>query len=193
MSFKHAIIIFGLLMAAGIGTHISVRDGNYPVAIVNFGIITAKSVDEDFSAAYRYFQNAMLVSGSDPSTLDTPESKREIRRATLDKLITDLFVYNELKVRLGVEFQAIAEKNIEQFLKINSNIEEGAKKLYGLDILGFKRRVLQPQAYKEILEGRMFLANEKFDDWLKDRRAQASVIILTPDLQWKDGEVKLRG
>lgn len=149
-------------------------------------------MEKDSAAAYSYLRNTILVSGNDPAVVDLPESQLEIRRATLDKLITDSLIYNELKLRFGNEFQAIAERNIGQYIGDNENIENGAKTLYGLDLLEFKKRVLMPQAYREILEGRMYLNNEDFSEWLESARANASVYILTPDLQWEDGEVSLR-
>ncbi len=192
MSFNKSLFLFLMIMAAGIGSYFSVRDGRYPVAIVNFDFIAAKTMEKDSAAAYSYLRNTILVSGNDPAVVDLPESQLEIRRATLDKLITDSLIYNELKLRFGNEFQAIAERNIGQYIGDNENIENGAKTLYGLDLLEFKKRVLMPQAYREILEGRMYLNNEDFSEWLESARANASVYILTPDLQWEDGEVSLR-
>jgi len=192
MSFKNSLILFIFFIAAGLGSHFLVKNGNYPSAIVGFDIITVKEVDKDSSAAQKYLQNLALLSGSDPKELDKPEARKEIRRAVLDKLISDVLVYAELDKRFPEEFQAIADNNINKILEDKNNLATGVKALYGLDLQVFRERVLLPQAYKEILEGRMFLANEKFDDWLQNRRAQASVIILTPDLQWEGNSVKFR-
>ncbi len=192
MTYKHAIIAFAIIMAFGVGAYEAVKSGNYPVVIVDFNLITEKEVQKDFSAAYKYFQNALLVSGSDPHALETLEAHKEIRRATLDKLITDQLIYKELEIRLKDDFKPIADKNIEQYIQNNKNISEGAEKIYGLSLADFKDQVLLPEAYKEILQGRMFLNKENFDEWMKNKKSKASVIVLSPDLQWDGSSVKLR-
>ena len=62
--------------------------------------------------------------------------------------------------------------------------------MYGLEWPDFKERVLLPQAYREILEGRMFLNNENFNDWLAKERASARVIVFMPGLKWENGSIK---
>ena len=192
MSYKISLISFVFLMSAGLGSYFAIRNGFYPVAFVDFNLITKKQIQKDFAAAYKYFQNALLVSGSDPRSLETLEARREIRRATLDKLIIDELVYEELEVRTNDDFKSIAEKNVEQYIQNNANISEGAEKIYGLNLADFKSQVLMPQAYKEILEGRMFLTKENFDEWLKNKKSSVRVIILSPDLKWDGSSVKLQ-
>ncbi|MDO8430213.1 MAG: hypothetical protein Q7S73_02500 [bacterium] len=188
MSFKNSLILFSAFMAVGISSYIGVRNGFYPVAAVNFDFVLARDAQKNYSAAYKYFQNALLVYGSDPAKLETKESQFELRRSTLEKLILDRLVYDELKRRMGKrEFQPIAETKIEQFLKSNANTEEAAKKIYGLNLSDFKDRVLLPQAYQEILEGRMFLNKENFNEWINKEKSSASIIILLSDFEWKEG------
>lgn len=191
MTYKHAVIAFAIIMASGIGAYRAVINGAYPVAFVDFNLITEKQIQKDFAAAYKYFQNALLVSGSDPRSLETLEAHREIRRATLDKLIIDELIYKELEARAHDDFKSIAEKNVEQYIQNNANISEGAEKIYGLTLADFKSQVLMPQAYKEILQGRMFLNKENFDEWLKNKKSAVRIIILSPDLQWDGSSVKL--
>jgi hypothetical protein len=189
MSFKKSIAIFALMMSVGIGSYFMVRERLYPAAVVNLGIITEKEVGRDSLAAYNYFKNNLLVSGTDPTVLDTPEYQVEIRRAALDKLISDSLIYKELSSRFKNDFIDAAERNVGQFISSNENLEMGAKILYGLDLPEFKERILLPQAYREILEGRMFLADEDFENWLTTARSEAKVLIISPIFSWEDGRV----
>jgi hypothetical protein len=189
MSFKKSIAIFALMMSVGIGSYFMVRERLYPAAVVNLGIITEKEVGRDSWAAYNYFKNNLLVSGTDPTVLDTPEYQVEIRRAALDKLISDSLIYKELSSRFKNDFIDAAERNVGQFISSNENLEMGAKILYGLDLPEFKERILLPQAYREILEGRMFLADEDFENWLTTARSEAKVLIISPIFSWEDGRV----
>ena len=193
MSLKHAIFAFLIVMLAGFSSYILISSGYYPIAVVNLEVVTAREVERDFGAAYRYFENAVLTYGSDAKRLAAPETRKEIWRAALDKIIGDSLVYKELRRRFpGSEYQPVADRKISQFLEDNKSVEEAAKTLYGLDLAAFQQRLLLPQAYRAILEGRMDLIREKFEDWLKNSRAQAKVWILTPELKWEDGQVKLK-
>lgn len=189
MTLRRSIIIFAMMMTAGISIYFVVREKLYPAAIVNMGIITEKEVGRDSVAAYNYFRNNLLVSGSDPAVLDSPEYQLEIRRATLDKLIADSLIYRELNSRFKDDFNAAAERNVGQFVSSNENLAIGAKLLYGLELPEFKERILFPQAYREILEGRMFLSDEDFESWLEVARSEAKVLIMSPIFSWENGRV----
>ncbi len=186
MNYKTSIIIFFAIIGLGLGTLILIRNGLYPVTFVNFHFISAKTLEKDYDAAYRYFYNALLTYGSNPDVLKQEVSQKEIRRATLNKLITDCFIYDEVKRRIGGNLDEITEKIISQNVD-SAKLEQAVKEIYGLGIEDFKKRVLVSQAHREILEGRMLVAKENFDDWLKNTSAQARVIILLPDFYW-DGE-----
>ena len=149
-------------------------------------------MNKTYFVAYRYFQNVLLSSGKDVKELEKRETRVELRRATVNKLITDSLIYQELKRRIPGEFNAIAEKNINEYIKNNADLEKGAKLLYGIDFSDFKEQILLPQAYQEILEGRMFLNNESFNDWLAKERSQAKIFILLPDLKWEKESIILR-
>ena len=191
MSFKTSLILFAIFMVAGLSGYLAVRNGSYPVTVVNFRMITANELTRDSLTAQTYFKNDFRARSLDQNQLDTPQSQLEIKRAVLDNLISNLLVIQELHRRLKNDYQSVAENKIAQVLKVNQNLELGIKTLYGIEFPEFKERILRPQAYREILEGRMFLNNENFDDWLKNARARATVIILSPNLQWQNGELKL--
>jgi len=191
MSFKKSLILFCSFILFGFGGYFLTRNGFYPIALVNYDFVIEKNVEENSLVAYKYFQNALLLAGSDPGTLDAPQSIMEIKRAALDKLITDALILNELKKRIKEEeFNAIAERNIEKLIENNSDVEGAAQKIYGLKFEDFRRMILMPQAYREILEGRMFLNDENFEKWLDNAKASAWVVILSPKLQWKENSVK---
>ncbi len=191
MSFKTSLILFCAFIVSGTGIYILAHNGLYPIAVVNMDVITAKKANEDFAVAYNFFKNTLTASGSDLQTLNNPQSLMEIKRAMLDKLITDALIMRELRKRVDEkEFNGIAEKNILKITENNANIKEAAKKIYGLEFEDFKKIVLMPEAYREILAGRMFLNQEDFSKWLGEARAGANVLIFSSQLQWKENSVK---
>lgn len=193
MTYKNSLILFAVFMAAGFGSYVAARNGFYPVAIVNFDLVTARDAEKNYIAAYRYSRNALLVYGSDPAVLENPVSRLEIKRGTLEKLVLDELVYSELKRRSRKsDFYAAAQNKIDRYLSENKNVEEAAKNLYGFTLEEFRERVLLPQAYLEVLAGGMFLNNENFEEWFQQARNSAAVVILSPKLEWQEGGVRIK-
>src|SRR3989344_400831 len=149
MSYKFFVVIFLIIIASGLGLYTVIHNGFYPVALVNFHIISAHNLEQNYNAAIRYFNNALLTYGSDPEILKKAESKNEIRKAALNKLITDWLVFTETKKRLGNDLNQITEKIISQELT-SPRIEEAVREIYGLSLEDFKKQVLLAQAYQEI-------------------------------------------
>lgn len=191
MTLRNSIIIFFILMSAGFSVFILVRNGVYPVAVVNFRVISAQKLEKDYKAAIRYFQNAFLTYGSDPAILEEGASKQEIRRAALNKLVTDILIAQEVKKRLGRQLEEVTEKIINQNLN-NQNLEKAVEEIYGLGLEDFKRQILISQAHREILEGKLFANNENFDQWITDAAGKARVVILLPNFSWDGKQVVIK-
>ena len=191
MTFKSSILIFLALMVSGFAVFIAARNGVYPVALVNSQIISARDLEKDYNAALRYFHNAILTYGSDPAILEKEDSKKEIRRATLNKLVTDILISQEAEKRLGRELSDVTEKIISQNLN-SQNLEKAVSEIYGLGLEDFKKQILVSQAHREILEGKMFANKENFDQWLADASGKARVVILLPDFSWDGKQVVVK-
>lgn len=161
-----AIIFFGLL-----GYYL-IHGGLYPVAIVNGSPIWARDLIIQRGAAIVYYQNALRVSFPEGS-----KDLTEIRRAALDKLIENVLIYKELRNRVGAELGGLVDRKMPVF-------KDSVAAIYGLTPAKFKELVLEPQARRELLEGRLFLDKESLGDWLWQARKKANVIILSSRLGW---------
>ncbi len=176
------------MMALGVSAYALSLNGSYPLIFVNYRPIFRNEVEHDLSLAYEYYHNALIYSGNDPAKLDAPESYNELKRAVIDEAISREIILRELKSRVGSgEIDDIADRNIGKVLDENKETEEGVKKLYGLSLAEFREQVLLPQAYREILEGRMNLNNQDFNSWLEKIRKESRVVILSSNFTW-DGE-----
>lgn len=191
MVYSRSLILFSVFIALGMSFFVIARLGLYPAAVVNFNVITAAEMEKKSAVTENYFRNLSLLYGFDSDAMDKEESRKEIRRATLDKLISEALVYEELNKKVE-DFQSIADNKIRAALNDKEKLDDGIKKLYGLTVSEFKVQVLLPQAYQEILEGRMFLESRDFKAWFNDSRAKAVVFVLVPDLIWSDKLVKIR-
>lgn len=190
MILKKSIAISLILIIIGVVIFAFIQGGYYPVAVVNFHLINAKTFNKYYSNALNYFQNAFT---GNKEKLKEAAVMKEIKRAALNKLIEDYLIYKEAKEKAGRDLKPIAEKKIAAILdlKDKEQFENAVKKLYGFNLEDFKNAVLFPQAYKEILEGRMNLNNENYDEWLAKAKKKAVVLILLSGFRWDGVELKL--
>ncbi|MEK7640560.1 MAG: SurA N-terminal domain-containing protein [Patescibacteria group bacterium] len=191
MSLQRYFTTFLLILFVGLGAYYLVHYGYYPVALVNSQIITANHFEVEYAVAYNYYVRALSSSGdTDPRTR---EFKKELRRAVLDNLVEQALVQQDLNVRVGKELNQIVQGKILNSQKLDpKTLEETARVVYGLDLSEFESLVLVPQAQKEILQGRLFLEKQDYEQWLRDAKKNAKVFIVTPEFYWQDLTVKLR-
>lgn len=188
--FQFFYLTFLAIIFAGLAAYYIIHLGYYPVAIVNSDFISAKTLNEEFAAALRYYSAALK--GKDGVNIESREFRREIRRATLGDLIDKSLIYNEVKNRLGSDLDNLVNNKIDQQLTNRKNVEDAAKLLYGLNLADFRELVLIPQARKEILEGRLFLEKRDFDSWLSATEKSAKVFIITPEFYWDKNGLAVR-
>lgn len=191
MSLQKYFTTFLAILFVGLGAYYVVHFGYYPVAVVDRSLVTANRFETEYAVAYHYYLRALANSeDTDPRGRDF---KIELRRAVLEDLIDQVLISRDLIVRVGKELPEIVENKIVAAQKADlKTIEETAKLLYGLSLADFKALVLEPQAKKEILQGRLFLEKKEYDSWLREAKKNAKVFIITPEFYWQDSSVKLR-
>lgn len=141
-----------------------VRDGLYPVALVNFKVITDRALDNSFKAAMAYYGKLKKPE------MSQEEFEKEIKRATLDKII-------EYKIILENVNPADVESQLASLITENKDLERGVLLAYGLSMKDFLNLVLRPQAALEILNRFLKNKNENPDEWLKAKKKLAKVFI----------------
>ncbi len=162
---------------------------SYPVLVVNSDTASFKLFNRELNAAINYYQKLSEKSDNADIFKELSKAKKEIERALLDKLIEDSLIYKELKIRLKNEdLKNIVNKKIKEAID-KSDIQKGVEILYGLSVDDFKETVLRPQAEKEILESRFFLENKNFDEWLKNEKARAKIMIFLPGFSWNGEKI----
>lgn len=177
-------------MALGLFAYEVAWGGWYPIAIVNYHIITEQTLERNTDIVYGFSRNIAALAGADAERVNSQEFFSEVKLKVLDDLISRELISQELKKTVGLsEAGAIAQKNISQALSGKKDTAEGIEKLYGLSLDEFKSAVLIPQAYQEILAGRMHLNNQDFDTWLSNARKKGSVLIFYPGFSWADGKL----
>src|SRR3989338_3779849 len=128
----------------------------YPVAVVDWRLITLKAFNDNYKIASHYYQKFLeTYSPDDLPKLKEDKTKEEIKRAVLDNLIIDKIVYGELENYLSVEdIGKMVKEKVEAGTK-EGGFEKEVKALYGISLADFKEKLLAPPARQEILEGRL--------------------------------------
>ncbi len=184
---KKKLIIFSA-SATGIIV-ILILFGVYPIALVGISPIMVNDYNRNYSTSLNYYEKALETYAQDSQVLKADEARREIKRAVLDNLIEDILIDRELKKEIKQnDLNALVEKKISEISE-NQIADKAVETLYSFSLSEFKERVLKPQAKKEILENRLFLAGIDFDEKIKDIRAQARVNIFLSGFEWNGKEV----
>lgn len=178
-------------MGCGLGAYLIAWNGWYPIAMVNYHVISAAALEQNTGIAYTYYKNALSLSGGDTSALNAPQSSQELHRAALDELISRALILQELQHRMSSsDLQAVVDRKIADLTSATTtDLSAGVEKLYGMTLDTFKQEVLTPEAYTEVLQGRMNFTSQDFTTWLASARQNASVIILYPGLSWNGTRV----
>ena len=165
---------------------------SYPIILVGSNIITAKNFNEDFSASLYYYEQNQKIYGGDSQLLQSEEVKNEIKRALLTSLIEDILIDKELRKEMKSEDLARLVINKIGDIKQGENAEKAAKILYGFSYDIFKKKILEPMAKKEILEGRLYLNDKNIDEYLEKIKSKTKIIILLPEFDWNGKEVIMK-
>lgn len=169
------------------------RSDSWPAILVNWSAISQKEIESYYDSSINYYDKALIAYGSDPTILEKENAQKEIKIAVMEKLIENKLIYAEVKKRVGKDLEEIADQKIENATK-NVNMQEqetAVSTVYGMNFEDYKEKELIPQAYKEILEGRMTLTNEDFNKWLADAEKNAKIFILIPGYSWDGKSVKI--
>lgn len=187
---KYLLIILGVIILITGGWFIF--DGIYPIAFVGFKSISAKDFNKNYNASLNYYKKALETYSHDSKTLEADESKKEIKRAVLDNLIESVLIEEELKNELASkDFNILVEKKMSEISETQI-VDKAVETLYGFSYAEFRKRVLEPQAKREIFEGRIALKGENFSDKLTEMKKAARVKIFISGLEWENGSVVIK-
>lgn len=94
---KGIVITFASMMGAGLLIFYCIQAGFYPVAIVGGRFIAERGLNEASASVFQYYTKMIeTYSDTDPKLREQQISLPEVRRATLDKMIENVLIENEL-------------------------------------------------------------------------------------------------
>lgn len=168
---------FLIMLAIGWGSYFIINKGLYPVVVVNYKFISNRNLENNYQSALGYYTK---IKKQDVSEQDF---QKEIRRATLDKLIENILIYEEVNL-------SDIESQLATIIQQNPNLEQGAVITYGVSWEVFKNLVLRPQVAIEILQKNLQSKNENLNNWLKNKKQSASIWVFSSGLSWNGERVE---
>lgn len=166
------------MLVVGWGSYWTVNRGFYPAATVNYKIISARNLENNYQSALGYY---VKIKKPEVSEQDL---QKEIRRATLDKLIENALIYEDVN-------SSDIESQLATIIQQNPNLEQGAVITYGVSWEVFKDLILRPQIAAELLQKNLQDKNENLDNWLKNKKQSASIWVFSSGLRWSGERIEV--
>lgn len=170
------------------------RQGWYPVALVGVRPIWAADFRENVRGTKQFYESQGRAS-KDPEIqkrVTSPEAKKEIERGVLQAMVEDALIRSASKaLRIGNVSARLEEKvgRASESTESPQDLDRGVFLLYGWRFEDFKKRVLLPQARRELVQEELKKRGEDFDAWLGSIRGNARVSVFTAGLDWQEGSV----
>lgn len=179
------------LVILGSGTFYILRNGLYPVAMVNGAFIKAANFERTASSAFNFYANAATTYKKDKLTADESDKLfQEVRRAALDRLIEEAVVAKRAEADFGSGVRDAVDKKIAGV--DNAKLGEAVQQLYGLSDAEFKTMVLAPAALQEVITERLNAESKNYNAWLDAAKQSAGVHIFLPGFSWANGKVEAK-
>ena len=179
-----------VLVFLGFGLLNLIRIGWYPVALVNAQLVWGYSLDKEYSSALKYYSQMLnTYKGKEVSDKQIKKIKKEVKQATLDKIIEKMIIANNANELIGDDKTKLIEAKVKKYLQ-DPKLKAAASALFNLSFDDFKAIILVPQAEREILEEQFSSENRDFKSWLKNQKKEAKVYLFTKEFIWTDEGIK---
>lgn len=161
------------------------------MALVNGGSIFANEFDRVAAAALQFYVKSAEAARHRTLTPEEVEALyAEIRRGTLDKLISERLVDAELTARLGERAAVLAEEKVAALA--SDKLRAAATGLYGMAYEEFRDTLLLPEAKQELLGDALKSESANTGEWFVSARSGARVTVFLPNLVWQNGGVEVK-
>lgn len=177
------LIITLLILAGGLLGYSLVRNGFFPVALVNGKVILFSHVEDNMIVSKKIFSTAGFFEDEELEKLFSGNDA-ELFQKTLESLIVNTVV----KTSIPDEVRQLADKRIKDYLASVDypQLSSSIKLLYGWDFDTFRERILEPQAFDEAL---LEKKGDELEEWLAEARTAAKVSIWFLPFEWEKGRL----
>ena len=183
---KKLWLLGGICVALVFGVALSLAFGYYPIASVNGRMITAREFSSTFRAGMNYSQEFFSMASSSVSS--TQASPMELQAVVLDQIVENVLVSQEVDKELGGDAKQLTNEKVARY-DSSQKLHEAAARIFQMPYQDFAQLLLVPQAKRELLMGRLFLRNEKYEDWVARSRTEASVTLYSSEFKWQNGKI----
>jgi hypothetical protein len=187
---KKLYIILIAIVFLGFGALNMIRSGWYPIALVNSQLVWGSEVEKEYNSALKYYSQILhTYKGEEVSKKQIKKIKKDIKQATLDKVIEKIIIADNINELMGDKKQELVAAKVKKYLQ-DPKLKAAASALFNLDFNDFKDVILIPQAERELIEERFSSENRDFNSWLKNQKKEAKVHIFTKEFSWTESGIK---
>lgn len=184
------MVTVGVIIVAGIVMGIT---GIWPIARVGYTPITYNAFRDNFMMADHYYRSNVKIMGESESVVDAKEIQRELQRATMEGMVEQILIAQELEKKYSKDdLRQLIENKVSGIDLGTDDMKKAIELQYGLTPEEFKELRLIPKAQQELLEGNLTLQNGTFNDWLIAKKKEANVSIFVPALYWDGAAVQVK-
>jgi hypothetical protein len=167
-----------------------VASGRYPVMVVNGTLISSARFAKNYASAAILHSNQLKINAENPAALDVLKrvTPAELGASVLDTLVEATLVERGAKREVGNQLPGLVHAKIDEYAN-DPELQRSVQTLYGMGYADFRDETLVPVAEHDILEGRLYLRGQSYEQWLANERKSASVYIFSSHFRWDGGKV----
>ena len=181
-------LVFVAMIVSGLTLAILALAGFYPIALVNGGFVTARSLSVEYKATDSYYRHVLEKYGA-KAFGDVELTPLDIEASSMQTIIENMLIQDGAKHEAGSDLGALVQNKLSQLNK-DSELQKAAFNLYGFNKSDFWNFILIPQAERDVLAGRLFLRGQKIEDWLVEAKKSAKVVIFSGQFRWNGEKVE---
>ncbi len=179
------IIYAALICLSALLIWLLIANGFWPVAVVNYQPIFYRDWSLGYGAAYRFYENELIRSKSDVKILVDEKYKQELKRASLESLINEKIIHQELVSMFGRrELARLVGGKVDKIDLNKEEMKKGTELLYGLPAENFRRIILIPKAEEEILGEKLLAGGNSLINWLESARGGIKIVFFVKGYYW---------
>ncbi|MEY4731444.1 MAG: hypothetical protein RL681_390, partial [Candidatus Parcubacteria bacterium] len=141
-----------------------VISGRYPVMVVNGTLISSARFAKNYASAAILHSNQLKINAENPAALDALKrvTPAELGASVLDTLVEATLVERGAKREVGNQLPGLVHAKIDEYAN-DPELQRGVQTLYGMGYADFRDETLVPVAEHDILEGRLYLRGQSYE------------------------------
>ena len=167
--------------------------GWYPIASVNGDLISARHFRQYVDSALSYQATSFSTYSASSTRLlaASQQSEAQLGSVALDELIEHQLIFQGVEEKIQDSHVQLTKDKVANYRE-QPELIGASRDLFRISPELFSNVLLEPEARRELLRGRLFLDGVVLDEWLIEKRKSAKVRIFSPTYIWQEFQVLVK-